>query len=103
MIEKQKILMKDYKNDPYKIKKLQNKILEIECYFDSFCKEHNIKYFLMGGSALGAMRHNGFIPWDDDLDVFMDYENYQKLFKCINEIDHNKFYLYELLSYYLIY
>ena len=59
-----------------KIKDLQKKILEITLYLDHFCKEHQIQYYLMGGSALGALRHNGFIPWDDDLDVFMKIDNY---------------------------
>ena len=58
---------------------IQNKILEIAVYFDKFCKENDITYYLMGGSALGAMRHQGFIPWDDDLDVFMDFQNYSHL------------------------
>lgn len=57
---------------------LQNKILEVVEYFDGFCTENKITYYLMGGSALGAMRHKGFIPWDDDFDVFMDNENYYK-------------------------
>lgn len=60
------------------IKELQQKILEIVQYFDSFCKNNNIEYYLMGGSAIGALRHKGFIPWDDDLDVFMTYDNYKK-------------------------
>ena len=46
--------------------------------FEIFCKENEITYYLMGGSALGAMRHQGFIPWDDDYDVFMDSDNYFK-------------------------
>ena len=75
------------------LKKLHAKILEIADYFDSFCKENNIKYFLMGGTALGAVRHNGFIPWDDDFDVFMDYDNYNKLLRIVdNKIDKTKFY-----------
>ena len=53
------------------IKDFQYKILEIAFYFDEFCKKYDIEYYLMGGSALGAVRHHGFIPWDDDFDVFM--------------------------------
>lgn len=45
--------------------------------FDYLCKDHGIKYFLTGGSLIGAVRHNGFIPWDDDLDVGMTRENYE--------------------------
>lgn len=90
-MENNTFLIKNINVDPYGIKKLQNKILEIANYFDRFCKQYNIKYFLMGGSALGAIRHKGFIPWDDDLDVFMDYNNYQKLLNYIPYIDTNKF------------
>lgn len=75
------------------IKAVQNKILEIAKYFDAFCKEHDITYYLMGGSALGAVRHRGFIPWDDDLDVFMTFENYQKLIdKAEKYLDKENFY-----------
>lgn len=78
------------------MKVVQDKILEIAIYLDEFCKEHDITYYLMGGSALGAIRHNGFIPWDDDLDVFMTYDNYQKfLEKGKRYIDTEKFYLQE--------
>ena len=60
------------------IKDFQYKILEIAFYFDEFCKKYDIEYYLMGGSALGAVRHHGFIPWDDDFDVFMTFNNYHK-------------------------
>jgi lipopolysaccharide cholinephosphotransferase len=78
------------------LKKLQKKILEIVIYIDKFCKDNNIKYYLMGGSALGAVRHQGFIPWDDDFDVFMTYEDYKKFINCFREkIDKKNFYLQE--------
>lgn len=86
--------LRDSLPNGYGILDLQNKILEIMVYIDNFCKEHNIVYYLMGGSALGAMRHGGFIPWDDDLDIFMDYENYNKfLTACKKDLDSKKYYL----------
>lgn len=75
------------------LKQLHGKILEIAEYFDNFCKENGIVYYLMGGTALGAMRHGGFIPWDDDFDVFMDSENYNKLLEIVDtKLDKDRFY-----------
>ena len=71
--------------DDWNIKKLQDKILEIAVYVDKFCEENGIEYCLMGGSALGAIRHKGFIPWDDDLDFFMTPDNYEKFVKAFEE------------------
>jgi len=88
--------MRDNQKDTYGFHQLQDKILEIAVYMDDLCKRHNIKYYLMGGSALGAKRHGGFIPWDDDLDFFMtpdDYEKFRDVF-C-KEGDPSKFYLQE--------
>lgn len=48
-------------------------------YFRDFCKENNLKFFLCGGGCIGALRHKGFIPWDDDVDVFMPRDDYEKL------------------------
>lgn len=53
--------------------------------FDAYCRKHNLKYSLCGGSTIGAIRHQGFIPWDDDLDFMMTREEYRKLQKCIKE------------------
>lgn len=52
--------------------------LEILKSFSEYCKLKNLTYFLCGGTLLGAIRHNGFIPWDDDIDVFMPRPDYEK-------------------------
>lgn len=61
------------------IREVQEKILEVMKYIDAVCRANNITYFIMGGTALGAIRHKGFIPWDDDLDIFMTPVEYAKL------------------------
>ncbi|MBQ6455120.1 MAG: LicD family protein [Eggerthellaceae bacterium] len=65
--------------DPSTMQRLRAVLLELLQVVDKFCEEHGITYFLEGGSALGAARHGGFIPWDDDADVGMlraDYERF---------------------------
>lgn len=88
--------MRDGLDPKYGFLELQDKILEIAVYIDKLCRENDINYCLMGGSALGAKRHGGFIPWDDDLDVFMTPDNYEKFRKVFNENgDKEKYYLQE--------
>lgn len=60
-------------------------LLELMKYFHEFCRKHKLQYFLDGGSLLGAVRHKGFIPWDDDLDVTMPMPDYLKLCKLLSE------------------
>lgn len=57
---------------------IHNELLEIMDEIDRVCTEHNLRYYLIGGSLLGAIRHNGFIPWDDDLDIAMPRKDYQR-------------------------
>ena len=61
-----------------KLRQLQLIQLEILKFFDNFCREHNLKYSLYAGSLLGAIRHHAFIPWDDDLDICMLREDYNR-------------------------
>ncbi len=75
---------------------LQKVILSIAKYIDNLCHEYGIDYYLLGGSAIGAIRHKGFIPWDDDLDIVMDAKNYDKFVRvCKEHIDNNKYYFQE--------
>lgn len=62
--------------------------------FDRVCKELNIKYFLFAGTLLGAVRHKGFIPWDDDLDVLMCREDYRRFLQEAPQVlNQEKFFL----------
>lgn len=61
------------------LRELQNKSLEIALYFKDFCNEHGLLFYMCGGCCIGSLRHKGFIPWDDDVDVFMPRDDYEKL------------------------
>ena len=58
------------------IKELELQMLSV---FSEFCKAHNLTYYLCGGTLLGAVRHKGFIPWDDDIDVCMPRADYEAI------------------------
>lgn len=74
-----------------KLKEIQLGILQ---YIDSICRENHIEYSIGCGTLLGAVRHKGFIPWDDDIDIVILRDEYNKLIKAIRE-DNNE--LYEVL------
>ena len=61
------------------IKIIQKKELALLKEFIRVCNKHNLKYYILGGTLLGAVRHGGFIPWDDDIDVGMPRNDYEKL------------------------
>ena len=63
---------------------LQQKLLEILTWLSSFIEENNLRYYVIGGTFLGAVRHKGFIPWDDDIDIAMPRPDYQKLIELLS-------------------
>lgn len=70
-----------------KIKDMQAVGLKMVLFFDEFCQKHNLTYFLCGGCCIGSVRSGGFIPWDDDVDVFMPRESYERLKKLWEDTD----------------
>lgn len=80
--------MKDYKRD------LQLCMLEMIRDIDKICRKNNIEYYLSYGSCLGAVRHQGFIPWDDDFDIMLKYDQYQKFIQvCEDQLDKKKYFV----------
>ena len=72
------------------LEETQQKCLNILHEFDRFCQSEHLKYWLIGGSALGAVRHKGIIPWDDDIDVGMpraDYEAFLNRYKGVSSFE----------------
>lgn len=61
------------------LRQLQLKELDTLLYFKEFCDENNLLFYFCGGCCIGSLRNKGFIPWDDDIDVFMPREDYEKL------------------------
>lgn len=64
---------------------LQNRLFKMICWFHNYCEENNIKYYAIGGTMLGAARHKGFIPWDDDIDLGVPRKDYNKLIRMFRE------------------
>ena len=86
------------------IEQIKKHQLEVLDFVTEFCDEHNIKYFIHAGTLIGAIRHKGFIPWDDDIDIGMlrpEYDKFRKLFNSSSDSryeftcmeDNNKFHL----------
>ncbi len=76
------------------LKKLQNTILDIAKDIDFVCQKYHLNYNLGGGSALGAVRHQGFIPWDDDFDINMPRKDYDKFCEVFLKEFKDKYWLH---------
>ena len=74
---------------------LQSVILMIMKDIDLFCRNNNIDYYLFAGTALGAKRHGGFIPWDDDLDIALTPKNYEKFVALAREYFNDEKYYFQ--------
>ncbi len=62
---------------------LKSRLLAMMAWFHDFCRENGIRYYALGGTMLGAVRHQGFIPWDDDIDVGVPRSDYERLERLI--------------------
>lgn len=79
----QKELRERYNPDGSILRRHQLRMLEMLQFIDTVCKKHGIRYWLCSGTLLGAVRHGGFIPWDDDVDIEMLKEDYDKFVKAM--------------------
>ena len=89
-------LQSEYR-DGYLVDETMKKVWAVELelleQFQRLCERHQLRYYAIGGTLLGAVRHKGFIPWDDDADIGMLREDYEKFRQaCERDLDHNRFY-----------
>ncbi|MBR2152245.1 MAG: LicD family protein [Clostridia bacterium] len=77
------------------LQELKEVEFEILKYFDAFCKENNIKYYLSHGTLLGAIRYKKFIPWDDDVDLLIPREDYDRMLNLFKDTERYKLFAFE--------
>ena len=86
--------MNEETNKEITLKEMQSIELEMLKYLHKICTDNDLTYYLYGGTLLGAVRHQGFIPWDDDLDIIVPRKDYERLIRILKEKEE-----YKLLSY----
>ena len=72
---------------PMSLSEIKQTEKEILAYVDHLCHKHRLRYWVCGGTLLGTIRHKGFIPWDDDIDIFLPWPDYQKFIQVFEETD----------------
>ena len=90
--------MRIYNPEGSKIRSAQLDMLEALKALDKICKEHDIKWWMDSGTLLGAARHGGFIPWDDDMDICMMGRDYRKFCKIMHKMDDENFFFQDMIS-----
>lgn len=81
------------------LRQAQFRMLDILVEIDRICKKNKIRYWLTDGTLLGAVRHKGFIPWDDDIDICMLEDDYNKFLEIApKELDYNKYFMHSKLT-----
>lgn len=70
---------------------LQTEVLDILRFIHEKCRQNNLKYYLAYGTLLGAIRHKGFIPWDDDIDLWMPRADYMRFLSILRSDDNERF------------
>lgn len=78
---------------------IKSKAFQLLCVVDDICSRNNIRYFIYAGTLLGAIRHKGFIPWDDDIDVVMFRSEYNRFIEaCKTDLNTQKYFLQTIFS-----
>ena len=93
--ELQNKLRQQFNPDGSEIRRYQLRILDILKYIDRICRENNIRYWASSGTCLGAIRHAGFIPWDDDADIEMTYDDFKRFKKAVKKDSDPNFVFYD--------
>ena len=84
-------LRESYNPEGSSLRKAQLRMLDMLLYLDRVCKEQNIPYRIDGGNVLGAIRHGGFIPWDDDIDIVLLRKDQKKLCRYLKKHPHPQY------------